>query len=243
MERKVGVFNAGLFALHICSTLSLGLLGSGIDAAALPPCTDGSVFGTLTPFYQAVLGDENHNGTLDPGETPSAYYDAMSQSMKDMVHCGADPARTAPDVVHYRQRPESLGGLVRDDGGRIIGRVYDHLDPVTGRFYLAVVLSGCYTDNAFGRAQANPTDAAYLSSVFWPGRPYPRLERRRGPAGRSLPLRGRRRDRGLRPRAAESACLSRRRWRGGTAPRPGGTWRCGRRSPIPTWRRQCRRRG
>ena len=163
MDRSTGVF-----VLRVCSTISLGL-GCGIQAAALPPCTDGSVFGNLTSFYQAVLGDDDHDGILDPGESPTAYYEAMPQSMKDMVDCGADPARAVPDIVLYRQRPESRGGLVRDGAGRIVGRVYDHLDPVTGRFYVAVVLSGCYTDNAFGRAQANATDTAYLSSVFWPG--------------------------------------------------------------------------
>ncbi len=161
--------NTGAFVLHVCSTLGVAFLGASLGAAALPPCTDGSVFGNLTSFYQAVLGDDDHDGTLDPGETPSAYYESMPQAMKDMVHCGADPARTVPDIVLYRQRPESLGGLVRDRAGRVSARVYDHLDPITGRFYVAVVLSGCYTDNVLGKASAHPSDAAYLSSVFWPG--------------------------------------------------------------------------
>src|SRR5262245_3351668 len=158
----------GVFVRGVCFVLVWGWIGGGSIAAALAPCTDGVVFGRPTAFYQAILGDANHNGTLDAGETPSPYYMALSQSMKEMVDCGADPARTAPDIVLYRERPEASGGLVRDDVGRVVGRVYDHLDLVTGRFYVAIVMSGCFTDNAFGRAATNASDAAYLASVFWP---------------------------------------------------------------------------
>src|SRR5262245_40030436 len=160
--------SSGVFVSRVGSTLVCGLIGWSAIAAALAPCTDGVLFGSPTAFYQALLGDANRNGTLDAGESPSPYYAALPRSMQEMVDCGADPARTAPDIVLYRERPEASGGLVRDDAGRVVGRVYDHLDRVTGRFYVAIVMSGCFTDNAFGRAATNASDAAYLASVFWP---------------------------------------------------------------------------
>ena len=87
---------------------------------------------------------------------------------------------------HRVRRPRRRSGLERyklrqvatDGQGNIIGRVYDYLDPVQSQvcqeaplapncrqgqyYYVAVVLSGCYTDNVFG-------DDAYAESVGWRG--------------------------------------------------------------------------
>src|SRR5262245_18452005 len=149
---------------------------SNVDGRARPepsphrpaPCADGIVFGNVTGFYQAVLGDHDHDGRLDSDETPSAYYLSMPEPMRRMVDCGADPARTVPDLFLYRERPADRGGLVRDEQGIAIGRVYGRFDGDTGRYHVALVLSGCYTDNVFASAAAGATDAGYLASVFWP---------------------------------------------------------------------------
>ena len=41
------------------------------------------------------------------------------------------------------------------------------LDVASKRFYVAVVLTGCHTDNVFGRKSVHATDEAYYDKVWY----------------------------------------------------------------------------
>ena len=158
------------FSILGAAIAAVSLIGPARAQAQLDvPCTDGVFAGDVTAYYQEIKAASG---------TPGSVYDSLSWEKKLMVDECAN--RTAgPDSQRYNLRE-----LAFDGSGNVIGRVYDYLEtadrticnepfPPTyggtaptvacrqGRFFhVAIVLSGCYTDNVFGASD-------YVAGVGW----------------------------------------------------------------------------
>ena len=162
------------FGIAMVGTLAVcGLLPAPLLAQDPTPCVDGVFAGDVGDYYQDLL-DEH---AVDPA---TSFFSTLSPAKQSFVaNCAGKQGR---DFDRYDVRE------VVTVGGNIIGRVYEYLDPfttsydpVTGLFcdagdigctdgqffYMAVVLSGCYTDNVFAAGNDPPEDQAYTESVGW----------------------------------------------------------------------------
>lgn len=178
---------AGSAGAGRCALLLIALVllrpqsARGVDDAA--PCVDGVVSGDVGDFYQQLL-DEH---AAAPGGSSFGTLPAEMQAM--VLGCAG---RSGPDLGRYELRQvvaasESPGGGSAG-GAHVLARIYDYLDPDSTvlcdgarggacaearYYYVAVVLSGCWTDNVFG---APDTDATYLGGAGWSaGHDFPSL--------------------------------------------------------------------
>ena len=148
--------------------LALASAAFVVPAAAQPPepnpdapCVDGVFNGDVQSHYQQILADQAN---------PNGLFQSLSLERQSMIReCATRNAGRDADRYTLRE-------VATDGNGNVIGRVYDYLDPMRSEvcqeapldpdceegqyYYVAVVLSGCYTDNVFG-------DDAYVQSVGW----------------------------------------------------------------------------
>lgn len=170
--------------LLLCVLFVLSVVPSAAQLSDPTPCVDGVFGGDVGAVYLSIL-DEH---AADPS---NSFFSTLTPEKQAMVtECagksGSDDGRyNLNQLVSTCEEQDDLGHCIGEEEW-VIGRLYDYLDPFTTQicdpdpgggapichegqyYYVAVVLSGCYTDNVFGEGpKEGGRDSDYLESVGW----------------------------------------------------------------------------